>query len=155
MSFGNAQPLDESSFQALSAAHGLHEQLNPMLIHFAACREIDRSVFEGVTDLKAIIDYERDHVEFTYGGVTVRLTLVVGIREGSAEAKIVATYEYGDERQRRSAFIGEFMLDHRGRTNFTNPANGKLHYTHDSADLIVAHFLEKALKHKYENSSEL
>jgi len=112
---------------------------------FVECKDIPSSTFKDDEGLLIDSDVARGYFDFTYAGTRVRLTVVAGLVSNEPSAKVICTHEYKVSGNEFSDFLGEFKVDSSGRTNFHEPS-GQIHFTHNSADLILALYIAKALE---------
>ena len=142
----NHNPIDEDSFFSIKSTPKYRQLFAAKLEDFASIRSGIDSVFENNTDIAIEHDLEHDQITFTYANVRIRLKLLVGISGDAIRGRVICTHEYQRLRKDEAYFLGEFLLDERGVTNLVdsngNRLKSKLH-----ADLIVSHYLAKALQH--------
>lgn len=134
--------LDGTATSQLQRVSELHNALKTKMSAFVLCKEIKNSVFEGDEQLVIEPIDGNGMVKLSYAGETIRLTPKVVFRDGDAHGKIVCTHEIATSVERQNIVVGEFSIDQAGRTNFTDH-NGRLHFLHESADLIAASFFSK------------
>lgn len=145
--------LDESARYSLNSVAQLYRQLLPKMTYFAECTKIRESVFVDDDQFKVIPSDRPDHVELSYIGTRIRLTLIVGLQGKDAAGKIICTHVFDGFGKDQYLQLGEFSVDERGRTNF-GERSGKPFYVHEAADLIIASYFKEALESNLQIKSD-
>lgn len=138
--------LDESFHHDIEAVALLRTAVITQMSSFLKCKEIDRSVFASDDRLHIKGDETLGRYDFEYAGTHIRFTVITGLIGNEATAKVRCTHECEILGKSISHSLGEFDVSTNGRTNFYE-LSGKVYFTAEAADLIVASFIAKAMEH--------